>query len=235
MSEDQIQNKILAAIPRLEYERIRPSLQLEQLPSGKPLCDSGEAISDVYFLNTGMVSLISLTSEGASIEVGVIGNEGMVGVSAILGVNRMPHDAVVQLPGTALKLKLATLTAEIHRMDKLHDLLMRHIYLLHLQVSRSVVCNRFHDIESRLCRWLLMSQERVDSNLIPLTQEFLSTMLGVARPIVSLTARTLQNAGLIEYRKGQITIVDLDGLKATACECYEVVRAESSQLRFCRD
>jgi CRP-like cAMP-binding protein len=178
-----------------------------------------------------MASLVSLTDEGASIEVGVIGNEGMLGVSAILGMNRMPHDAMVQLPGNAFKMKLTTLTAELDRMRKLHRLLMRHMYLLHVQVARSVVCNRFHDVESRLCRWLLMSRERIDSNQIPLTQEFLSTMLGVARPIVSLTARTLQNAGLIEYRKGEITILDLGGLEATACECYEIVRTESAQFR----
>jgi len=232
MSEDQIHNKILAALPRSEYERIRPLLRPEQLPSGKSLYDSGETISDVYFFNTGMASLVSLTDDGASIEVGVIGNEGMVGVSAILGTNRMAQDAMVQLPGSAFKMKWTALTAELHRTDKLHRLLMRHMYLLHVQVARSVVCNRFHDVESRLCRWLLMSYERVDSNQIPLTQEFLSTMLGVARPIVSLTARTLQNAGLIEYRKGQITILDLDGLMATACECYEIVRAESSQFEL---
>jgi CRP-like cAMP-binding protein len=232
MSEDQIQNKILAALPRSEYERIRPLLRPAQLPSGKSLYDSGGTISDVYFFNTGMASLVSLTDDGASIEVGVIGNEGMVGVSAILGINRIAHDVMVQLPGNGSKMKLTALTAELHRTDKLHRLLMRHMYLLHLQVARSVVCNRFHDVESRLCRWLLMSYERVDSNQISLTQEFLSTMLGVARPIVSLTARTLQNAGLIEYRKGQITVLDLDGLKATACECYEITSAESLEFQL---
>jgi CRP-like cAMP-binding protein len=230
VSDDWIQNEILASLPRGEYDRIRPLLKVEQWASGKPIYDTGETISDVYFVNTGMASLVALTDEGASIEVGVIGKEGMVGVSAILGMNRMPHSAIVQLPGNALKMKLTTLTTEFQRSGALQGLLMRHMYLLHFQVARSVLCNRFHDIESRLCRWLLMSRERVDSNEILLTQEFLSTMLGVARPIVSLTARTLQNAGLIEYKKGRISIVDINGLEAAACDCYNVVRAESLQF-----
>jgi len=230
MSEDRIQNRILAALPRLEYERIRPALELEQMPSGKALYEAGQIVTDVYFLNTGMASLVTVTDEGATIEVGVIGNEGMVGVLAILGMNRMPHDTMMQLPGNALRMKFTRLTAELNRPGTLKALLLRHMCLLHLQVARSVVCNRFHNIESRLCRWLLMSRERVDSNTVALTREFLSAMWGVARPIVSLTARTLQNAGLIEYRKGLITIVDLDGLKATACECYEVVKTQAEQI-----
>jgi CRP-like cAMP-binding protein len=230
MSADWIPNEILASLPKGEYDRIRPFLQVEQWPSGKALYDCGQAISDVYFVNTGMASLVILTDEGASIEVGVVGKEGMVGVSAILGMNRMPHNAIVQLPGSALKMRLNMLNAEFNRKGALYGLLLRHVYLLHFQVARSVVCNRFHDIESRLCRWLLMSRERVDSNEIPLTQEFLSTMLGVARPIVSLTARTLQNAGIIEYKKGHITVVDLEGLQAAACDCYDVVKAESLQF-----
>ena len=227
MSGDRIQNKILAALPRKEYERIHPLLQLDQWPSGKTLYTSGQKISDVYFVNTGMASLVSLTDEGASIEVGVIGPEGMVGISAILGRDKMPHSAIVQLPGHALKMKLTALNDEFGKSGKLQSLLMFHMYLLHFQVARSVLCNRFHHVESRLCRWLLMSRERIDSDEVPLTQEFVGTMLGVARPIVSLTARTLQNAGLIEYKMGHITILDLDGLKAAACDCYEIVNAES--------
>ena len=227
MSGDRIQNKILAALPRNEYERIHPLLQLDQWPSGKTLYTSGQKISDVYFVNTGMASLVSLTDEGSSIEVGVIGPEGMVGISAILGRDKMPHSAIVQLPGHALKMKLTALNDEFGKSGKLQSLLMFHMYLLHFQVARSVLCNRFHHVESRLCRWLLMSRERIDSDEVPLTQEFVGTMLGVARPIVSLTARTLQNAGLIEYKMGHITILDLDGLKAAACDCYEIVNAES--------
>jgi CRP-like cAMP-binding protein len=227
---DRIENKILAALPRNEYERIQPLLEVEQWPSGKSLYTAGQKISHVYFINTGMASLVSLTDEGASIEVGVIGPEGMVGISAILGRDRMPHSAIVQLPGHALKMKLTALNDEFTKVGKLQSLLMRHMYLLHFQVARSVHCNRFHHVESRLCRWLLMSRDRIDSNEVPLTQEFVATMLGVARPIVSLTARTLQNAGLIEYKMGHITILDIEGLKAAACDCYEIVVAESKHF-----
>ena len=230
MLGDGTRNHILAALPSSEYERIRPFLQVDQWPSGKALYDSGQRISHVYFVNTGMASLVSLTDDGGSIEVGVIGPEGMVGISAILGRDRMPHSAIVQLPGHALKMKLTALKDEVNKSGKLQSLLLRSMYLLHFQVARSVVCNRFHHVESRLCRWLLMSRERIDSNEVPLTQEFVATMLGVARPIVSLTARTLQNAGLIEYRMGHITILDLEGLKAAACDCYEIVNTESKQF-----
>ena len=225
--EDRIQNQVLAALPRNEYERVHPLLQIEQWPSGKPLYASGQTISHVYFINTGMASLVSLTDEGASIEVGVIGPEGMVGISAILGRDKMPHSAIVQLPGNALKMKLTALDDEFRKAGKLQSLLMRQMYLLYFQVARSVHCNRFHHVDSRLCRWLLMSRDRIDSNEVPLTQEFVATMLGVARPIVSQTARTLQNAGLIEYKMGHITLLNIDGLRAAACDCYEIVQAES--------
>ena len=230
MVGDRIQNKILAALPRNEYERIHRFLKVEQWPSGKSVYTSGQKISHVYFVNTGMASLVSLTDEGSSIEVGVIGSEGMVGISAILGRDRVPHSTVVQLPGHAMKMKLTALYDELGKLGKIQRLLMRHMYLLHFQVARSVHCNRFHHVESRLCRWLLMSRERINSNEVPLTQEFVATMLGVARPIVSQTAGALQNAGLIEYKMGHITILDLDGLKAAACDCYEIVRTESKHF-----
>jgi CRP-like cAMP-binding protein len=227
---ERIQNEILSALPRNEFERISPLLTVDQWSSGGALYTSGQKISHVYFINTGMASLVSLTDEGDSIEVGVIGPEGMVGVTAILGRDVMPHNAIVQLPGSALKMKLESLHDELNKSGKLQSLLKRHMYLLHFQVARSVLCNRFHPVESRLCRWLLMSRARIDSNEVPLTQEFVATMLGVARPIVSLTARTLQTAGLIEYKMGRITILDVDGLKTAACDCYEIVRSESERF-----
>jgi len=227
---DLKQNRILAALPAGEFDRIQGLLRVESFPSGKILYDCGETISNVYFINTGMVSLVSMTDEGASIEVGLIGHEGMLGISAILGYHRMPQKAIVQLPLSASKLSLKALSHELGHRGKLQGLLMRQMYLLHFQVARSVLCNRFHNIESRLCRWLLMSRERFVSNQLPLTQEFIATMLGVARPMVSLTARTLQTAGLIDYKAGHITILDLKGLQATSCECYEIVRQESTRF-----
>ena len=230
MSGDLKQNRILASLPHDEFDRIQSLLRIECHPSGKILYDSGEDISNVYFINTGMVSLVSMTDEGDSIEVGVIGHEGMLGITAILGFHRMPQKAIVQLPLSASKMSLKALASELSLRGKLQSLLLRQMYLLHFQVARSVLCNRFHHIESRLCRWLLMSRERVISDQLPLTQEFIATMLGVARPMVSLTARTLQTAGLIDYKSGLITILDIKGLEASSCDCYQIVREES--VRF---
>jgi len=230
MSGDLKQNRILAALPDDEFDRMQSLLRIDSYPSGKTLYDTGENISNVYFVNTGMISLVSMTDEGASIEVGVIGQEGMLGISAILGFHRMPQKAIVQLPLIASKMSLKALANELSLRGKLQGLLMRQMYLLHFQVARSVLCNRFHHIESRLCRWLLMSRERVVSDQLPLTQEFIATMLGVARPMVSLTARTLQTAGLIDYKSGLITILDIKGLEAASCDCYQIVRDESTRF-----
>lgn len=228
MPEELIKNEILASLPRAEYERILPALDLEQWKSGKTLYMAGETIAAVYFATNSMVSLVSLTEEGGSIEVGVIGKEGMVGVSAVLGSHRMSQDAIVQLPGDALRLDMKVLTDELGREGRLQGLLLRHMHLLHFQVARSVLCNRFHAVAPRMCRWLLMSRDRAGSDELHLTQEFVATMLGVARPVVSVTSRSIRDAGLIEYRMGRIRILDLEGLKKAACDCYEYVRNEST-------
>ena len=223
---DLTRNHILSALPRMEYERIAPSLQPEELSAGSILCESGEPLSHVYFPNTGMVSLVSLAGDRSFLEVGMIGSEGMVGIWAVLGLNRMPQRAVVQLPGQAMKIKLGLVKNEFKLGGKLQRLLHRSMQLLHFQVSQSAVCNRFHPTEARLCRWLLMCRDRVNSNEIPLTQEFLSQMLGAARPMVSFAAANLQNAGIIQYTRGRITILDPARLKSNACECYRIVTNE---------
>ena len=223
---DPAGNHILAALPQAEYERIVPSLQPERLSPGSVLHESGEPLSHVYFPNTGMVSLVSPADDRSFLEVGMIGREGMVGVSAILGLNRMPQRAIVQLPGHAMKMKLSTVKNEVKKGGKLQRLLLRSMHLLHFQVTQSAVCNRFHSIEARLCRWLLMCRDRLNSNEVPLTQEFLSQMLGAARPMVSFAAANLQNAGIIQYSRGRITILDPGRLKSNACECYRIVTNE---------
>jgi CRP-like cAMP-binding protein len=173
-----------------------------------------------------MVSLVSVVDNHSFLEVGMIGNEGIVGVPAILGSSRMPQRAIVQLAGHAMKLKLSTVKNEFKKGGKLQSLLLRSMHLLHFQVTRSAVCNRFHPTEARLCRWLLMCRDRIDSNEVALTQEFLSQMLGAARPMVSLAAANLQKAGLIQYSRGRILILDPGGLKSKACECYRIVANE---------
>ena len=219
-------NHILKTLPRTEYERLASALQQEQLLVGSVLHEPGEPVSHVYFLNTGMVSLVSVVDNRSFLEVGMIGNGGMVGVSAILGLNRMPQRAIVQLAGHAMKLKLSTVRNEFKKGGKLQSLLLRSMHLLHFQVVRSAVCNRFHPTEARLCRWLLMCRDRISSNEVPLTQEFLSQMLGAARPMVSFAAAHLQNAGLIQYSRGRILILDPERLKSNACECYRIVTNE---------
>lgn len=223
---DPTGNHILAALPRAEYERIVPSLQPQQLSAGSVLCESGEPLSHVYFPNTGMVSLVSLADNRSFLEVGMIGSEGMVGVCAMLGLNRMPHRAIVQLDGDAMKMKLSAVRNEFKNGGKLERLLLRSMYLLHFQVTRTAVCNRFHPVEARLCRWLLMCRDRLNSNEVPLTQEFLSQMLGAARPMISFAAANLQKADLIEYSRGRITILNPERLQSKACECYEIVFSE---------
>lgn len=231
---DSTTNHILTALPRAEYERIAPALQPEELSPGSVLCESGERLSHVYFPNRGMVSLVSLVGGRSFLEVGMIGSEGMVGVWAVLGLNRMPQRAIVQLPGHAMKMKLGTVKNEFKKGGKLQRLLLRSMHLLHFQVTQSAVCNRFHTVEARLCRWLLMCRDRLHSNEVPLTQEFLSQMLGVARPMISFAAADLQTAGVIQYSRGRIVILDSARLRSNACDCYKVVmdqyRAASLKL-----
>jgi CRP-like cAMP-binding protein len=219
-------NHILAALPQVEYKRIAPSLEPVQFSAGSVLCESGEPLSHVYFPDTGMVSLVSLTDDRSFLEVGMIGNEGIVGIWAILGLNRMPQRAVVQLPGRAMKMKLGLVKNEFNEGGTLQNLLFRSMHLLHFQVTQSAVCNRFHPTEARLCRWLLMCRDRLNSNEVPLTQEFLSQMLGAARPMVSLAAANLQKAGILQYSRGRITILDPARLKSNACVCYKIVTNE---------
>jgi CRP-like cAMP-binding protein len=173
-----------------------------------------------------MVSLVSAVDERSLLEVGIIGNEGMVGISAILGLNRMPQRAVVHLPGHALKAKLSTVRNEFKKGGKLQSLLLRSLYFLNCQITQWAVCNRFHPTEARLCRSLLLCRERLSSNEVPLTQQLLSQMLGAARPMVSIAAANLQSAGIIEYSRGRISILDPERLKSNACGCYKTVAQE---------
>jgi len=226
-----IPNGILAALPRKEYERILPMLQHDDWPSGKQLYEAGELVSHVYFITAGMASLVSVSGEkGTTIEVGVIGSEGMLGVSASLGANRAPQGAIVQLPGSAQKMSMKAFRDELKRPGQLQSLLLRHMYLFHFQVTRSLVCNRFHPVGARLARWVLMCRDRMNSNEIPLTHEFLSQMLGTARQVVSLAVGQSQTAGLIRSKRGHITILNLAGLKSASCDCYDLMNKEQAQF-----
>ena len=226
----QIPNKILAALPVEEYGRLLP--QLEQLPlaHGTILYEADDQINDVYFPNTGIVSLVTHLQEGASVEVGLTGREGMVGISVVLGDSIAPNQAIVQISGGAMRLAADALREEISRGGRLQSLLLRYVQILLRQTSQTAACNRTHHVGGRLARWLLTCHDRVESDELPLTQEFIAEMLGTRRSGVSEAAVILQAMGLIRYVRGHITVLDREGLEEYACECYGVVKKDFDRL-----
>jgi CRP-like cAMP-binding protein len=226
----QFQNHILASLPPEEYERLAPHLEPVELPLGKVIQEAGGKITHVYFLERSMVSLVSHTPEGDSVEVGIVGFEGMVSISAILGVDKSPHEMLVQVNDGAMRLPVGVLLDEFKRAGVLHDKLLRYTQGLLLQTSQIAVCNAKHTLSERLARWLLMSHDRCVCEVLPFTHEFLSLMLGVRRAGVTSAAIILQTEELIRYRRGHIKIIDRQGLEEHTCDCYEVVKAEFDLL-----
>jgi CRP-like cAMP-binding protein len=231
-SDSPINNWILSTIPENEYERLRPHLTHIPLPQGQVLFTPDSPIDYAYFPNNGMVSLVSITEDGETVEVGMVSEEGMVGVLIILGGDTSPYQAEVQVEGDAMKLRIDVLKAEFARGGMLQTLLLRYIYTLIAQISQSAVCNRFHTVGERLCRWLLMTHDCVKSNQFNITQEYLAQMMGSHRPNVTVAARALQQIGLIEYKRGQMTIIDQRGLQSAACECYAIVKERLDDLLY---
>lgn len=221
-----IKNRLLAALPRDDYMRLHPNLELVKLSNRRTLYEAGDVIKYVYFLNSGMGSLLALTQGGATVEIAMVGNEGMLGIPAILGHHQTPYQVMIQLPGDGLRIKTDVIRAEFKLCGVLQDLLLNYTHALITQISQSAICNRFHTIEKRLCRWLLIAHDRVDGDTFHLTQEIISFMLGTPRTAVTMAAGTLQDSGLIRYKRGKITILDRSGLEEAACECYGIV-AES--------
>lgn len=219
-------NRILTTLPREDYDALRPYQQTLRLPKGKVLYDSGDQIRHFYFPLDGMISLLSTTSGGATLEVGVVGNEGVVGVPALLGINKSPYKIMVQLPSVAARFPADAVREAARRSPRLEALLLRYIHTLITQLAQGAVCNRFHITEARLCRWLLLSRDRAGSDTLNLTQEFLSYMLGVPRTTVTAIAGNLQREGLIDYGRGRIQILDARRMEAAACECYQIVRED---------
>ena len=224
------ENKILAALPRAEYQGLLPHLERAHLPQGKILYEVGDFVGRAYFVTRGMVSLLSITEDGGTTEIAMVGKEGVVGVPIILRVGITPYRIMVQIPGDALSVRAEVMRAEFARSARFQDLLLRYTHALLAQVSQSAVCNRFHTTEARLSRWLLVTRDRVDSDTFNLTQEFISHMLGTPRTVVTVAANKLQDAGLIRYKRGQIAILDPRRLEAAACECYGVVIKEISHF-----
>lgn len=223
-------NRLLAALPRLEYERLRPNMELVHLPKGKVIYEAGDSVRQAYFLTQGMVSLLSTTDEGQTVEVAMVGDEGMVGIPAVLSANPTPYKVQVQIPADAMRLSGASLKEEFDRCGQLQRLLLRFIHMLLTQVSQSAVCNHYHTVEERLCRWLLITCDRVRSDTFHLTQESIAQMLGAPRTSVSEAAGAMQKLGLIGYSRGRILILDRKGLEAAACECYRIITDQIAHL-----
>lgn len=223
-------NHLLAQLPEEDYQRLAPHLRTVSLPSAQILYEPAEPIATVYFPNQAMISLVQVMENGSTIEAGIVGNDGIVGYSSYLGDNQDSHRAIVQIPGTAVALRASILRAEFERGGTLQALLLRYTHAMISQISQTAACNRFHSTEERLARWLLQSQDFARDNTLQLTQEFLSSMLGTRRASVTVAAGALQTAGLIRYRRGQIDIIDREGLHTAACQCYDVVKAEYKRL-----
>jgi CRP-like cAMP-binding protein len=229
-SRPQLQNHILASLPPEEYGRLAPHLEFVELTHGKVIQEAGEHIEHIYFPEKAMVSLISQTPDGATIEVGLVGFEGMAGVSAVLGVSRSPYEMLVQVADGALRLPVAALRDEFRRAGTFHDLILRYTQALLLQTSQIAACNRLHSVLECLTRWLLMSDDRCVCEDLPFTHEFLSLMLGVRRAGVTEAAMILQTDDCIRYKRGHIQITDRKALEEHSCECYPVIKAEFDLL-----
>lgn len=207
-----------------------PNLEVVSLAFQQILYESNQAIEYVYFPNNGIISLVTITEDGGTVEAATVGNEGMVGISILLGADKIPVQAISQMAGDALRMRTEVFKREITPTSPLYGLLLRYTQVLISQLSQTVACNRLHSVEERCCRWLLLCQDRVRSNQFALTQETLAQMLGVRRASVSVVAAILQKAGLIRYSRGKITILDRAGLETASCECYRVVKAEFDRL-----
>lgn len=224
------QNHLISVLAKPEYDRLYPHLQLVDLPLGKVLYESGGVINHVYFPTTAIVSLLGLMENGASAEISVIGNEGIVGIALFMGGETMLNRAVVQSEGFAYRLNGQLLKQEFERSGPVQHLLLRYTLALLTQMAQTAICNRHHSVDQQLCRWLLLSLDRLRSNQLVMTQELIANMLGVRREGVTEAAGKLQRAGLITYQRGVITILDRPGLEARVCECYQVVKNESLRL-----
>ncbi len=224
------QNHLLAALPHDEFERLLPHLEPVPMPLGEALYESGGQLHHVYFPTTSIVSLLYVMEDGASAEIAVVGNEGILGISLFMGGETTPSRAVVQSDGYGYRLKSDLLKREFNRAGPVMHLLLRYTQALITQMAQTAVCNRHHSVEQQLCRWLLLSLDRLPGLELAMTQELIANMLGVRREGVTESAGNLQREGLIRYSRGRITVLDRAGLEKSVCECYGVVKKEFDRL-----
>jgi CRP-like cAMP-binding protein len=224
------QNSLLAALPAAVRARLAPDLKLVNMPLGRVLYESGHKLRHVYFPTDSIVSLLYVMESGASAEISVVGNEGIVGVALFMGGESTPSRAIVQSAGYAFQLPEQALLSEFNRHEEFQELLLRYTQALITQMAQTAVCNRHHHIDQQLCRWLLLSLDRLHDNRLVMTQELIANMLGVRRESVTEAAGKLQTQGIIEYHRGRITVLDRLGLERLCCECYDAAKKEINRL-----
>jgi len=223
-------NRLLAALPPEDFERLQPNLEFAPLPLGWAVYESGDTQGHVYFPTSAIISLLYVLADGDSTELGVVGNDGLVGIALFMGGESTPSRAVVQSAGEGFRLDSAILKAEFQRGGELQHLLLRYTQAFITQMTQTAVCNRHHSVDQQLCRWLLLSLDRLPSNELRMTQELIANMLGVRREGVTEAAGHLQAAGIIHYSRGKIMVLDRPKLEARVCECYSVVKRETDRL-----
>jgi cAMP-binding proteins - catabolite gene activator and regulatory subunit of cAMP-dependent protein kinases len=224
------QNHLLAALPEAEYGRLLPHLDLIELPLGEAIYESGDKLQYAYFPTDCIISLLYVMASGESAEIAVVGNEGVLGIALFMGGDTMPNRAVVQSAGLGYRLRSTLIQQEFGRNGPLLHLLLRYTQALITQMAQTAVCNRHHNVDQQLCRWLLLSLDRLPGNQLTMTQELIANMLGVRREGVTEAAGKLHRAGLIDYSRGHIIVLDRPGLEARVCECYQVVKTEFDRL-----
>jgi len=231
LRQDSHQNRLLAQLPADIYRRIAPELEAVSMQMGQVLYEVGDRVKYLYFPSKNtMLSLLCTSKEASAVEVGVTGWEGVAGFSPLLGAESSPHQVIVQIPGAALRIKASMMQSFVQDGHDMRGLLMRYVQALIVQISQTALCNRIHSVEERLARWALVNQDRTEHHQLPLTHEFLARMLGVNRSTVSLTAATLQRAGVVRYTRGKFTILDRKRLEEIACDCYRIVKEQYERL-----
>ena len=229
-TDDALMNHLLAALPPDEFSRLKPSLEPVSLSLGEVIYESGEQLEHIYFPTTAIISLLYIMENGATAEIGMAGNDGLVGIALYMGGSTTPSRAVVQSAGNAFRMQSRAMNDEFSLGGVFQKILLRYTQSLMTQISQTAVCNRLHSVENQLCRWLLINHDLLRTNKLIMTHDLIANMLGVRREGVSIAAGHLQKKGLIKYVRGTITMLDRDALERTACECYRVVKDEYDRL-----
>jgi CRP-like cAMP-binding protein len=229
-TDSALMNHLLAALPADDFNRLKPSLEPVSLQLGEVIYESGEELEYIFFPTTAIISLLYIMENGSTAEIGMAGNDGLVGIALFMGGSTTPNRAVVQSAGNAFRLRSKALLFEFHQSGEFQNILLRYTQYLMTQISQTAVCNRLHSVEQHLCRWLLINHDLLQTNKLIMTHDLIANMLGVRREGVSIAAGHLQDKNLIKYVRGTITILSRKGLENSACECYQVVKDEYDRL-----